>query len=536
MKKIIYAVMLSIAFQIQAQEAPKYEVKHLESVNTKFADFGVSRYRDGVIFASSRKDQLASNKKWSKNHQRYLELYKGSEQSDGEISNIEYFSQEVNSKYHESNAVFSADMSTVYFSRNNYLDKKFKKNAKGWNLIQLYRAKVGAGGEWSEIEPLPFNSDDFNTGHPALSADEKTLYFTSDRPGGQGATDIWATDIHEDGSLGVPYNLGASVNTAGKEMFPYLSSDNTLYFSSDKYGGQGGLDVYSAKLTGDKSYAASENLGAPLNSVSDDFSFIIDEETKTGYFSSNRSGGKGDDDIYYFKEKEVEPEIIEVVEEGPCHQFANGAAKERKSGNYLPGTLVEIYELDESKIENKVEGIIVGSDGKFRMELDCNKSYRATGSKDGYTTASTTFVTGSDNNLELDLELLLQDQDIVSIGDRDLIRINPIYFDYDKSFIRPDAARELDKVVAVMQRYPNMIVQGGSHTDARGRDQYNWDLSNRRAAATREYIISRGISSSRISATGFGETQLVNRCSNNVKCSDAEHQQNRRTEFVVLRQ
>ncbi len=534
MKKVLWAVMLIVICQANAQEAPQYEIKNLDQVNTKFADFGLSIYSGGVIFASSRKDQSATNKKWKGNHQRFLELYKGSIMEDGEITNIEYFSKNINTKYHESNAVFTQNMQRVFFSRNNYEDKKFKKSSKGWNLIQLYSADVGVNGDWTNVTPVPFNSDEFQTGHPALSADNKVLYFSSDRPGSIGGTDIWGVDINEDGSYGEPFHLKGDVNSSAKEMFPYVSKDNTLFYASNRSGGQGGLDIYKAKNTGDNTFQDSTILPSSINSSSDDFCYVEGTEANTGYFSSNRVGGKGDDDIYYFKVKEEE--LIEEVIDAPCTQSMDGVVRDQISQNLLPESTVELYKMKDGEIEEKIEGIIVGSDAKFTFTLECNQTYRVIGSKKGYVSDDEVITTNEDTGVSLDTTLALKEDVFdTNLQGEDIIKINPIYFNYDKSDIRPDAALELDKVVRVMQTYPDMIVQGGSYTDSRGRDQYNWDLSNRRAKATLQYIVEHGISPSRISATGYGETQLVNRCSNGVKCSDVEHQENRRTEFVVVK-
>jgi len=445
----------------------------------------------------------------------------------GEIIDSEPFS-DIDTKYHESNAVFTKDLKTVYFTRNNYFEGQYGKDTLGWNNLKMFRADVGEDGNWVNVTPMPFNDDNYSVGHPALSPDEKTLYFTSDMPGSMGETDIFTTTINADGSYGSPMNMGSQVNTYGKEMFPYVSKKGNLYFSSDSRGGQGGLDVYVVPLN--NRTIAPVNLGSPINSSQDDFAFIIDNDKKSGYFSSNRTGGKGDDDIYYFDELKS-PDI-------KCSQVIAGTVRDKSNGALLPGSLVTLYKDSE-----KLETVIVGSDAAFSFpKMDCTSTYRVTGEREYYKGAEETVTTTEEADLELGLDLNLDPDKDAIVGTEGLDRcqyaldnINTIYFDLDKYYIRPDAAIELEKIVKVMNRCQDIKIEARSHTDSRASDAYNVTLSQNRAQSTVDYIISRGILADRLTAKGFGETQLVNRCSNGVKCSEAEHQVNRRTEFVIIR-
>jgi outer membrane protein OmpA-like peptidoglycan-associated protein len=347
-------------------------------------------------------------------------------------------------------------------------------------------------------------------------------------PGSMGETDIFTATINADGSYGSPMNMGSQVNTYGKEMFPYVSKKGNLYFSSDSRGGQGGLDVYVVPLN--NRTVAPVNLGSPINSPQDDFAFIIDNDKKSGYFSSNRTGGKGDDDIYYFDELKS-PDL-------KCSQVIAGTVRDKSNGALLPGSLVTLYKGSE-----KLETVIVGSDAAFSFpKMDCASTYRVTGEREYYKGAEETVTTTEEADLELGLDLNLDpDKDAIAKTeglDRcqyALDNINTIYFDLDKYYIRPDAAIELEKIVKVMNRCQDIKIEARSHTDSRASDAYNVTLSQNRAQSTVDYIISRGILADRLTAKGFGETQLVNRCSNGVKCSEAEHQVNRRTEFVIIR-
>ncbi len=510
-----------------AQDKTNFVIRNLDTINTKFSDFGTAFYdANSIIFSSARKDMNVSRKKWKGNDEPFLELYKGTILPNGSVYNQEYFSKAINSKYHESNAVFTKDKSKVYFSRSNYNNKKLKANKEGVNLIQLYMADVSSNGDWQNIRPMPFNSDEYQTGHPTLNSTDDTLIFVSDMPGGLGGTDIWMVRINEDDSFGTPINMGAPINSISKEMFPFVASDSKFVFASDRVGGFGGLDIYEAVATSDFNYEEVNRLPEPINSSADDFGYIAKEEGLSGYFSSNRPGGKGSDDIYYFTRRM--PEII-VEEVKPCAPKTDGQVKEKFTGKIVSGALVELYNADTNELLNSVT---VDDSGTFIFDLECNTKYKLVGVKKYYKTGYALFETQQgDMSVPLILEV---ESEFKEVGDKQIIRINPIYFDYDKDVIRPDAALELDKVVDIMRKYPSLKVEGQSHTDSRGRDSYNLSLSSRRAKSTVDYIIRKGISPSRIYARGYGETQLNNRCSNGVKCSDVEHQQNRRTDFVVF--
>jgi len=517
MKKIILLIVLfAININVQAQE--RYQIKHLTQVNSENSDFGVSYYEENqVIFASSKKNKNRKNKVWKKNNQPFLELYKGFIALDGEIVNDSLFSNNINTIYHESNAAFANDFNTIYFTRNNYTHDEFVKDSTGLNRIKMYTSVRVKDGEWTDPEEMPFNNDNYSVGHPTINKEENKLYFISDMPGSMGETDIYYVTINDDGTYGLPINAGATINTMSKEMFPFISDSGVLYFATDGRAGFGGLDIFESKSSNNgTSFSEPQNLGGLINSPKDDFSFVINEEKHNGYFSSNRDGGLGDDDIYYFEET--------------CLQLAKGVVTDKKSGALLPRAVVTLFKDGE-----KVSSVIADQNGAYSFTVNCESNYKVVGSKEGYKGDEKTFLTTLLSNLGIDLPLVLEDESIVSVGNKDMIKIDPIYFDLDKSFIRPDAVMELDKVVDVMNRYPGMIVQLGSHTDSRNTDAYNQALSNRRAASTLNYITSKGIDRTRIFGQGYGKTQLVNKCSAGVVCTEEEHQLNRRTEFVIIR-
>ncbi|WP_111706918.1 OmpA family protein [Lutibacter citreus] len=522
MKKITLIILLFCASFMNAQEV-NYSIKNI-SENTKLSDFGVTYFgKNEAVFASSRKDKSIRKRKWYLNKQPYLELFKGTLTTDGEIKDIESFSETINTKYHESNVAFTKDLKTVYFSRDNYINKKIAKDDDGWVLIQLYKATVDKNGEWSNIVPMPFNSDKYQTGHPSLNKLEDKLYFTSDMPGSIGETDIFVVDINKDGTYGEPVNLGPNVNTRRKEMFPFIDDNNVLYFSSNGYiDGYGGLDIYKTKIVGKEAVKLAVNIGVPMNSDKDDFSLVYKPGKNWGHFSSNREGGKGDDDIYYFEE------LIPVKLE--CNQIVEGIVRDKTTKALLPGTLVTLYGKDGEKIES----VIADKFASFTFKVNCETPYKVIGTKEYYLKDQEAFETSNEADLELALDLNLTTNDFINVRGQLMVKIDPIYFDLNQSFIRSDAAVELGKVLKVMEKYPKIKVALGSHTDSRASDKYNWDLSNRRAKASLEWLIDQGIDPTRITAEGFGETELVNNCSNGVKCSDEEHQLNRRTEFIII--
>ncbi|WP_299391483.1 OmpA family protein [uncultured Gelidibacter sp.] len=483
--------------------------------NSEFSDFGGYIANGTLYFASARHKDLKKNYGW--NDEPFLDLYTlavTEKEGKKEYGDPEFISSEkINSPYHEASVAITKDGKTMYFTRDN-LNKRNKLgyDRKGTSHLKLYKATL-EDGQWGSIVELPFNDTYFSNGHPALSPDNSKLYFVSDREGGFGQTDIYVVDILDNGKYGTPQNLGPKVNTAGREMFPFIAKDSTFYFSSDGYLNLGLLDIYKSNILKDEN-AEPENLGAPYNSGYDDFAFFMNDSTKTGYFSSNRPGGKGGDDIYSFNAE-------------PCKQKIEGIARDIKTNEVLANVEVKLI----NKAGKIIATVMTTETGAFAFDADCDKTYTVLGSKKDYKDdlkqVATNFENGKVNNADLFLTPLIDNNQIV---------INPIFFDFDKWNIRTDAEYELENIVDVMRAHPEMVIKIESHTDSRGSDSYNMKLSDRRAKSTRDYIISRGIAAERIeSAIGYGETQLLNKCSNGVKCSSEEHQMNRRSYFYILK-
>ena len=484
-----------------------------EDFNSKFSDFGAYLANDKIYFASARNTR---NKIYKWTNEPFLSLYNADlNTASDSLSAVDLipFKKRQRDDVHVGTVAITNDGQTMYFTRDNVSKgNRLDFDKEGTSYLKLYRATL-IDGKWDNIEDLPFNDKVFSTGNPALSPDNKTLYFVSDREGGYGQTDIYSVAINDDGSFGQPQNLGKAVNSEGREMFPFVSKDNTLYFSSDGYLNLGLLDIYSSNvLKGDNSQPV--NLGAPYNSGYDDFAYFVDSDTQKGYFSSNRPGGKGNDDIYSFSAY-------------PCKERIQGTVRDRKTNLVIPMATVRLIDSNGKVVQD----VMADAYGNYTLEADCNDKLVIIGSKADYREdrkdITTSQVNQKSQTVDLFLEPLIVENQVV---------LNPIFFDFDKANIRTDAEYELENIIDVLRNNPNMIIKIESHTDSRGSDRYNLKLSDRRAKSTRDYILSRGIDPGRIeSAIGYGETQLLNNCSNGVKCSQEEHQLNRRSYFYILK-
>jgi outer membrane protein OmpA-like peptidoglycan-associated protein len=503
------------------------------ATNTPFSDFGGVIFEDQVYFASASPRGLKKEKLYRWNNQPFLNIYKSDAyfqrldevktDSVYDLENKTILSQNINTKFHESSPVFTKDGKYMYFSRVNFNGRKLGKDKKQTVNLKLYRAERN-GKEWDNVEELPFNSDEYSVAHPALSPDGKTLYFASDMPGTLGQTDIFKVAIKEDG-YGEPENLGKVINTSEKEMFPFISDDNVLFFSSNGHRGLGLLDIFQTKMYEDGKFSKVINLDFPFNSKKDDFSFYVAKDGKKGFFSSNRAKGKGDDDIYSFY-------ISQIPEEEKCYEYVTGVVTNKVTKERIPNTIVKLIDDLGTVIEEK----LTDSRGSYNFKLECKKeNYVVIAEKRDYRNPDSkkVSVSGETKDKRYRVDLVL---DPLIVGNQ--IVIKPIYFDYDKAIIRDDAQYELENIVTVMNNHPNMVIKIESHTDSRGGKVYNRKLSDRRAKSTRDFIISRGIESERIeSAIGYGEDQLLNHCSdkNSRKCSEEEHQLNRRSYFYIVR-
>ena len=420
---------------------------------------------------------------------------------------------------HESNAVFTKDGKTMYFTRNNYLDGKKGKDDKKITHLKIYKAQF-IENEWTNITELPFNSDSYSTEHPALSPDEKQLYFSSDMPGSVGSFDLYVVNINADGTFSTPKNLGSDINTELREQFPFISSKNILYFASDGHFGMGGLDIFKSEIN-TNSYSIPTNLSNIINSNLDDFAFIINEDKEIGYFSSNRDNNNGIDNIYSFTQLKK--------------YYVKGVVKDKTSGKLLPGATVTLINANN----NIISEAIVDTDAEYSLKVDKNSNYTIRGSKKYFNPYDIAFSTDEEGNIDKDILLELEsyeatEKKVVEENGKIQIKINPIYFDSNKWNIRSDAALELNSVVDIMKKYPSMKIEIEAHTDSWGKDDYNLMLSDKRANSVREYLISKGIPTENLKSVGYGESQPVFKCEIPGTCTRKQYGLNRRCEFVII--
>ncbi|GGG38158.1 cell envelope biogenesis protein OmpA [Dokdonia pacifica] len=512
---------------------PAFELANLD-INTIYSDFGPTYYGSKLIYSSAIDTSYYVKRRYHWNKQPFLNFYEGQiNATETNVKRERPFSESLNTKYHEATLTFTKDHKRVYFTRNNY-NGDLKRDDEGVNHLKLYTAVRNDSifSDWSDIQELPFNSDEYSVGHPTLSADNKKLYFVSDMPGSIGATDIFVVDVLDDNRYSTPKNVGPTINTSGREMFPFITEDK-LYFASDGHLGIGGLDVFESDVL-ETSFSEPRNLGLPLNSNLDDFGFIINEANEQGFVCSNREGGVGDDDIYAFRRTTPE-NITEAIIADNCKQVVKGYVSNTRTKERIADVTVGLYSEEGIKLtETKSQ---LNGDYQFNYELLCSERYEIRIEKLGYNLNNKLFVTSSiSEETIIPLELETVDELIVEDNGVLKIKVGIIFFDTNKSYIRPDAAVELNKIVALMFQQPDLHIRIESHTDSRAKDSYNLALSQRRADSTKDYLIRQGVLSSRIvEARGYGETQLINNCENGVSCEEIEHQLNRRSEFVIVK-
>ena len=491
-------------------------------INSKYSDYGSTIVDNKLIFTSARDTGGVGQRKHAWTGEHFTNLYAAGVNGELIPSNPVRYDANVNSKFHEATPVFTKDGNTMYFTRNNYLDGKKGKDANKVTLLKIYKATL-VNNRWTNVTELPFNSNNFSTAHPALSSDEQTLYFASDRPGTIGQSDLYKVAINSNGTYGEPINLGVEINTEGRETFPFVTKDNQLYFASDGHPGLGGLDVFTTKINNDGSFGEVENDGAEVNSPKDDFGYYRDSEINKGFFSSNRDGGLGSDDIYRFTSKDK------------CKQILKGIVTDSATGETLAGVQLILLNKQYKVIAETTSDAL----GYYAFDVNCRRTYHIRANKKDYTSKETKLrtpeVTG-ETKLDIQLESTICR---VAVGD-DLGKcfgIKMIYFDLDKSNIRKEAALDLAKILDVLIQNPTMKLDIRSHTDCRQTAKYNMALSDRRAKATIAWLVSKGIDSSRLTGRGYGESQLINDCgcepTNASNCTEEQHQMNRRSEFII---
>ena len=516
------------------KKGKRFNVQNLKDINTISSDFGAFTFDNALYLTSGRKQKGSQNKKYNNytsDEEYVLDVFKYDVINDVYINETPL--EAINTKYHEGVIAFSPSGDTMYFARETYYSKSYFKDSIVKNgstteqvsVINLYRATRCTKKEitwknngncnfnkgWNVTE-LEINSAYYSMKNPALSCDGKSLYFSSDMPGGFGNYDIYKSEIKDDGSLGEPINLGQKINTEEQEVFPHMCCDNTLYFSSNGHLGLGGLDVFYSKNV-DGKWSNVRNVGLPVNSNSDDFAFKMGDDCTNGFVSSNRAGGVGSDDVYAVKK--IKP---------LCDILLESIVVDAKTDLPIDAALTSVKD-NTGIINNSKE---TSEEGLVDYMIECEDEIQLLVSKEGYESKMIDI-----KLLDIDPPLLKIKLDpIEELIVEEKIVLNPIYFEFDKANITNQAAFELDKLVSIMKKYPKMIIRAESHTDSRGPASYNKLLSERRAKSTAQYVISKGIDENRISGFGMGEEDPEIDCVSG--CSKDEHAKNRRSEFIIV--
>lgn len=657
MKPKLITILLTLfaSVSIQAQEDSRFDVtvKNETRINSEHLEFSPAFFEDGILFISSKENMFKYMDRRIK--KPTMNIYQSTRDQEGQLAAPAFFTNKINSKYHEGPMCFDMSGSDMFFTRNNYVNGKVGKSSDGWINLRILKA-TKSGENWDDIKDLAINDDNFNTCHPSLNPDGTRLYFASDRPGGFGGLDIYYVEKMGD-DYGDPVNLGPEVNSSSDEIFPFIHADGTLFFSSMGHGGAGGLDIfYTKQLAGGGAWAQAKNLGSPFNSAKDDFGLIVDLETKNGYFSSDRPGGVGQDDIYSFycpqglNKLLADRDLADSKLPSPFRVFV----ADNGTGNEISGALVSFFDLEDMNMKNVLS--ITDEKGNLiriqytdpesnEMILKVNMAdaeIKGNTNADGLLETNlpgSTFVVATnaegyfpkhvviEKNASLNEILVLLDPlgDVVPFSgtvldpkfntpiagakvtirdketgevittlytdkngnfntylpkDRDyvvdiekddfkatrevstrnlepgaeiamafditdpkgrnpfaegnIITLPNIYYNFNDASIRPDAKPDLDALATIMNQFPSLQIELSSHTDARGSSEYNQRLSQRRADKAKSYLVKKGVSGTRMTAKGYGESQLKNNCSDGVTCSEDEHQVNRRTEFKVL--
>jgi outer membrane protein OmpA-like peptidoglycan-associated protein len=527
-----------------------YSILHLD-VNTNAEDFAPAYYKDKIVFASTRERPHFIERRYNWNRKPFLDMYV-SDIDKGQLKKPHNFSTKLNGIRHDGPASFNADGTYMAYTRNDYNTKKKDKTMQ----LDIYFSTF-KDGKWSDPEPFRMNSATYSVGQPCLSADGNTMYFTSDMPGGYGGADLYRVNKDPKGEWGLAQNLGSKINTEGDEMFPYIEAKNgVLYFASNGRFGIGGMDIFLCATNGD-AFGPVVNAGSPINTPADDFGAIVNDQLKTGYFSSDRVGGSGSDDIYSF----------EIMKDMGIGKKIRGIAKD-KNGTPLMNTFVSL--LDDKGV--MVDTVTTKEGGAYTFLAPSDKTFKLTGTKKGFSEGDTTVSTsGTAFIVKGNVTLMPEETPIVKdngmkVGDdlgklvknkpaEPLKTVKPVkgktsrnpsdeiaYFDLDKYNIRPDAEVELDKIVKIMNDNPEMLVELGSYTDCRAGAEYNQVLSDKRAKASADYIKAKITKPERIYGKGYGKARPVNGCScdgvndNTSDCSERDHQKNRRTEFIIVKE
>ncbi|WP_188459176.1 OmpA family protein [Psychroflexus planctonicus] len=487
-------------------KAPNFTGELLELSAKEYSDYGAYE-RDGLLYFVSTRNE--SRKTYGWNDQPGSDVFVA-QNVGGIFKNEVELQGDVNSNYNEGTIAVTNDGKTMYFTRNDYTGRKYQTNSEGVGQLRLYRASW-VSGEWKDVQELEFTDSEYSYSHPALSPDNKHLYFSSNMPGGFGQSDIYRVTLNEDGSFGEPENLGDKINTPGRESFPFIDTDETLYFSTDGHLGLGGLDIFYTRET-KTGFSYPTNLGEPVNTKADDFSFSYYPAKKAGYVASNRDGLGTADNIYQLELIQPMDETMLIV-----------SVTDSETKKPIEGVEVIVYD-DE---ENEVKRAATKKDGIAKLLVISYEDYDVQANRKGYESGSES-LKAEGNEMPVNISLVPIEPLII---ERKVV-LDEIYFDFDKFKIIPKSALELDQLIATLKKYDDIRLRVESHTDRRGPEEYNQQLSEKRAKSTVAYMIENGIAEDRLEAVGLGESKPINDCS--AGCTEDQHRENRRSEFIII--
>lgn len=528
--------LLSLNMIVCHAQAPNQETEfqiRLLDVNSKFSEIGITFYGNFKVYFASNKSDAKSTKKLIKSINTTYEaptndVYEAYITENGNLENVGKLPKNTHLNNNESNPIFTSDLKTVYFTQNNIVKGKFQEDAAGNVNMKIYRASVNQNGDWKNIETLNFNGDNYSCTHPALSEDNRVLFFASNKDNPKGSSDIYWALINEDGTIEHPESM-QQLNSSYRDNFPFVK-DNFLYFSSDRPGGFGGLDIYRLNLT-DKN-ALPENLGSPINSTSDDFGFIMDRENNQGYFISNRLGGYGQDDIYFFKQNTLVK---------PCFQTLAGVVHD--SITRKPIHQAEI--ILSNKTHTDTFQYTTPRDGSYHFKMKCQDAWQIQVSATDYLSKSldvdySKFVLNQ--NIDILLQPIIYVKKIVDEkppltvvrNNKEVLNLPNVYFNLDEPTMTAEGKKTVEKAADILLEHPEYMIEFSCHTDTRASFSYNMNLSDKRVNEVLKYMYKLGVDPNRISGKGYGETQPINKCVDGVYCTEAEHMQNRRAEFVII--
>ena len=528
-KEIVHRRKISLTAEPFSKTSTSYEVKNLD-VNSKKSDFGVAIFPDSTVMFSSSRENKSYNYIYKKIKQPFINIYKSKLKKDNSIDTLTTEKYIKSSMMHSSSPFYDSMHKRLFYTQS-YTEKNKLKFKNSTSNFRIAFGVLNAKKQLKKITYYPKEANGYSYGHPFFDKKTKRLYFISDKPGGFGGTDIYYVLMNEEGYSSEPVNLGEKVNSFANEMFPSIF-ENQLYFSSDLFIGKGGLDVYSSEIKNNEiEYPLL--LNDTINSSADDFDYKIvkqDKQSKRGYISSNKKGGKGSDDIYSFTEYKT---LKEILVTGVIFEKIKDATKTPKIPKTIPSATIKI-----SKKKGKVlHTISSNKDGKYSIRLPIGSDYFFKIDKEKYFgTSGNVLLADKKNLLPVTKDFHLKKELIVDKYGNLKINLNPISFKYDSADITTTGEEQLMVVIDYLNKYPTDNIKLEAHTDSRGKGAYNLALSVKRAKSVNDYLLNKGITPDRmVSVKGFGETKLINKCKNCVKCSKLEHKQNRRTDFVIIR-